>query len=249
MPASRGRALGGARGNFAAPSALRSGMKTRIAGIGALLLSAALALQGSEPLRFTVVGIDCEACAPPILRALNGVPGVKNARLDWKAGTATVDVPDGFDREKIRKALQDSGYEAVFAGETRNDLQPLAEEIRRSLDIASASEGEKIDVARTLVPGKVTVLDYWAEWCSPCHLLDARLQHLVQANPKLAVRRINVGKWDNAAAKQATKEFRAEALPYVRVYDSRGKFVGAETGGMWDRILKLVEKAQSREGA
>ena len=93
------------------------------------------------------------------------------------------------------------------------------------------------------MPGKVTILDYWAEWCSPCHLLDVRLQHLVAGNPRLAVRRVNVGKWDNAAAKQATTEFRVAALPYVRVYDAKGKFVGAETGGPWDRVVSLVEKA------
>ena len=65
----------------------------------------------------------------------------------------------------------------------------------------------------------------------------------MKANPNLAVRRVNVGKWDNPAAKQATSAFRVESLPYVRVYDARGKFIGAETGGMWDKILKLVEKA------
>ncbi len=219
--------------------------------VAALILVAAraAALAASEPLTFTVVGIDCEACAPPILRALKGVPGVRDPKLDWKAGTATVNVPDGFDREKIRVAIRDAGFEAVFSGEERHDLQPLPEDVRRTLDIASASDGEKIDVAKTIVLGKVTVLDYWAEWCNPCRLLEARLQHLVQANPRLAVRRVNVGKWDNAAAKQATSAFRVESLPYVRVYDTRGKFVGAETGGAWDRIVKLVEKAGQQSGS
>jgi len=213
------------------------------------VLAPARWLHGSESLKFTVVGIDCEACARPILKALGGVPGIQNPRLDWKAGTATADVGDGFDREKIRRALQEIGYEAVFAGEDRQDLQALPEEIRRTLDIAPASDGEKVEIARALVPGKITVLDYWAQWCSPCHLLDVRLQHLVQADPKLAVRRVDIGKWDNAAARQATAEFRVEALPYVRVYDARGKFIGDETGGRWDRILKLIEKARARERA
>ena len=166
------------------------------------MLLAASSVLASDPLKFTVVGIDCEACSPPILKALRAVPGVRNATLDWKAGMASVEVADGFDRERVRQALQEIGYEVLFAGEVRKDLQPLPEEERRTLDIASASEGGKIDVAKTLVPGKVTVLDYWAEWCSPCHLLDIRLQHLVKADPKLAVRRIYVGKWDNAAARR-----------------------------------------------
>ena len=198
--------------------------------------------------RFTVVGIDCEACAPPIVKALRGVPGVRKATLDWKAGAATLEVDAGFEPAKVKKALDAIGYEAVFAGETRKDVQPLPEEARGRLDIASASDGNRIEVAKVLVPGKVTVLDYWAEWCSPCHLLDARLQHLLAADPKLAVRRIDVGKWDNDAARQATREFRVGALPYVRVYDARGKFVDSVTGGSWDKILKAIEKARARSG-
>ena len=223
-------------------------LTTRRFGIVSLTLLLLGSVLRAAELRFTVVGIDCEACAPPILKTLQSVPGVTNAKLDWKAATATVQVPDGFDRETLRKALQEIGYEAVFDGEVRRDLSPLPEEVRRTLDIQSASEGEKIDVERVLVSGKITVLDYWAEWCSPCHLLDARLQHLVQANPDVAVRRVNIGKWDNAAAKQATREFRVEALPYVRVYDRRGKLAGSVTGGSWDKIVQLIRKAQQREG-
>jgi hypothetical protein len=42
---------------------------------------------------------------------------------------------------------------------------------------------------------------------------------------------------------QATREFRAEALPYVRVYDASGKFVGDVTGGAWDQVLSVLTKA------
>jgi copper chaperone CopZ len=210
----------------------------------ALALSAAPAT--ADSLQFTVVGIDCAACAAPIRKALNGVPGVANAAVDWKAGTATVQVSEGFDRTKIRKALDAIGYEAVFPGEQSKDLSLLAPDLVKTLDIVSYDGSKPIDVAASLAPNKITVLDYWAEWCSPCHLLEARLQHLLKENPNMAVRRVNVGKWDNAAAEQATKAFRLEALPYVRVYDARGKFVDDVTGGSWDKLLKVIDKARAR---
>lgn len=217
---------------------------------GSLVLTLAIALvamrAAASPLQFTVVGIDCAACAAPIRKALNAVPGVSNAAVDWKAGTARVDVAEGFDKTAIRQALDAIGYEAVFPGEESQGLRPLPPDVVKTLDIVSFDGSKPVDVAAVLAPGRITVLDYWAEWCSPCHLLEARLQHLLQQSPDVSVRRVNVGKWDNAAARQATKEFRLEALPYVRVYDARGKFVDAVTGGSWDQLLKVIEKARAR---
>jgi copper chaperone CopZ/thiol-disulfide isomerase/thioredoxin len=200
----------------------------------------------AETLRFTVIGIDCEACAPPIVKALKAIDGVRNVNLDWKAGVASVEIPDGFDRTKIEKALDAIGYDAVMPGENRKEFAPLPAEVVRKLDIVSFDGSKKVDLKAIAVPGKITVVDYWAEWCSPCHFLEKRLQHLLNENSNMALRRVNVGKWDNAAAKQATAEFRLEALPYVRVYDSRGKFVDQVTGGSWDQFLKVLDKARAR---
>ena len=211
----------------------------------ALLLLAVPAL-AAETLRFTVIGIDCEACAPPIVKALKQIDGVENVTLDWKKGVATVAVPDGFDRTKIKKALDGIGYDAVFPGESRSEFAALPEDVVRKLDVVSFDGAKKVDLKTIAVPGKITIVDYWAEWCSPCHFLEKRLHHLMNENPDVALRRVNVGKWDNEAARQATAEFRLEALPYVRVYDARGKFVDDVTGGSWDGLLKAFAKAKAR---
>ena len=217
-------------------------MKRLIVLILALLLStAALA---DERFTFTVVGIDCAGCAGPILKALRAIDGVKNAQLAWQKGIATVDLPPGFDKNRLRAALVDLGFEAVFPGEVRKELQPLAPEIVKTLDIAELPGTKKVQIDKVVVPGKITVLDLYAEWCGPCKVLDARMQHYMQTNSDVALRRVDIGHWDNEAAKQATREFRAEGLPYIRVYDSSGKFVADVTGGSWDQVLAAIGKAR-----
>jgi copper chaperone CopZ len=206
-----------------------------------LLLAAATA--AADTLTFKVVGIDCAACAPPIVRALASVEGVKNAKVDAKAKTATVDVPAGFDREKLRAAISNAGFEAVFPGEKPRDIEPLPAEVVKTLDITAYTNGRRVDLAKIMAPGKVTIVDFYADWCGPCNVLEARLQHLMQGRKSFALRRVNIGRWDNDAAKQAT-ELDAEALPYIRVYDANGKFVTAVTGGMWDEVLAAIAKAE-----
>jgi thiol:disulfide interchange protein len=205
-----------------------------------LLATAAFA----ETFTFTVVGMDCALCGPPIVKALQAVEGVKTAKVDWKAKSATVDVPAGFDRQKLRVALTNAGFESVFPGEQRKEILPLPAEAVKKLDIVAYTSGKRVDIAKLVVPGKVTIVDFYGEWCGPCKVLEARLQHLMQGKSNLALRRVDIGKWDNEAAKQATHDFDAAALPYVRLYDARGKFVTAVTGGMWDEMLAAIAKAE-----
>ncbi|HEX8172030.1 MAG TPA: thioredoxin domain-containing protein [Thermoanaerobaculia bacterium] len=210
-----------------------------------LLLLAALPAFAEE-LTFKVIGIDCAACAPPIVKALSAVPGVTRATVDAKKQTATVTLAAGADREKLRAAVTNAGFGAVFPGEKESGFAALPESVVRTLDITAYDGKKRVEIAKIVAPGKVTVVDFYADWCGPCRVLEARLQQLMAgAKRDLALRRVNIGRWDNAAAKQATKEFRAEALPYIRVYDAKGRFVEQVTGGMWDEVLAAIEKAEA----
>jgi copper chaperone CopZ len=203
-------------------------------------------LVAATKLTFTVVGIDCAACVGPIKKQLASIEGVKVISLDWQKGLAAVEVADGFDREQVRKALTDLGFDAVFAGETRKDIEPIDPAVLKTLDMTVDPTGAKVDLKKALAAGKVTIVDFYADWCGPCHVLETRLEKYMTAHRDVALRRVSVGKWDTPAAKQATREFRAEALPYVRVYDGSGKFVVAVTGGMWDEVLGAIDKARAK---
>lgn len=198
----------------------------------------------AETFTFTVVGMDCAACGPPIVKTLNAVDGVSGAKVDWKSKTATVELPANFDKQKIRTALTNAGFESIFPGEQRREIQPLPADVVKTLDIIEYNEGRRVDIPSLMARGKVTIVDFYGAWCGPCRVLETRLQHLMRGKSNLALRRVDIGKWDNEAARQATREFHAEALPYIRVYDAQGKFVGSVTGGMWDEVLAMIAKAE-----
>jgi copper chaperone CopZ len=203
-----------------------------------------IALLLASTLTFKVLGIDCAKCAPPVKKALASVPGVTSVRVDTKAQTATIE--GKADPEKIHEALANAGFEAELPGEHRSDFAPLSAAELAKLDIATFDGRTKVDIARSLAPGKITIVDFYADWCGPCTVLERRLQRYMAAHPNIALRRVDIGKWNNAAARQATS-FGAKALPYVRVYAPSGKFVEAVTGGMWDEMLDAIERSSNSE--
>lgn len=51
----------------------------------------------AETVTFRVLGIDCDGCAPPIVKALKAIAGVKAATVDTEVKTATIGSKWGMD--------------------------------------------------------------------------------------------------------------------------------------------------------
>ncbi len=191
---------------------------------------------------FEVDGMSCDMCASSATEALEKIRGVDNVQIDFDSKTGTIESSREIDRDEIRKALSTLGFEARFPGE--EGIQRLSEEEKAPLDIAVASRGERIRLEEHLAPGKITIFDFWAEWCGPCHLLTPKLERLVQENDDVALRTIDLLSWESDVAKQSTDQFKLPGLPYVRVYDSDGRFAGYVVGNSIEKVFALIEKAR-----
>lgn len=59
-----------------------------------------------------IEGMACGHCKAAVEKALNAIDGVK-AEANLEAKTASVEAPAGVDKEALKKAVEDAGYEVV----------------------------------------------------------------------------------------------------------------------------------------
>jgi len=89
------------------------------------------------------------------------------------------------------------------------------------------------------VPGKVTLIYFWAAWCGPCKALSPALQQMADNDHDVALRKINADE-DTAEV----QEHNITALPVVKVYNRNGGLVGSVTGADLAKIRSYVAQAK-----
>jgi copper chaperone CopZ len=195
------------------------------------------------PAEFTVAGMDCPKCSAAAQAALAKLPGVETVAVDLAGGGARLTTRAPVSRAAVARALGPLGFAAQFPDEP--EPPPLSEAERAALDMRVLSHGEPYDLKKGLAPGKITIVDFYAEWCGSCRVLGPRLERLLLGNPRLALRKIELPTWESESARQATREFGLAGLPYVRVYGPDGKLLGAVAGNQSDELQKLIRKGLS----
>ncbi len=100
--------------------------------------------------------------------------------------------------------------------------------------------GENVNVEAALVPGYVTVVDFWGEHCGACVVVGGMLAVKVAKEPRVLIRKVDVGDGFTPVA----KAYDIGALPHFNVFDKRGRLryvlVGNDTVKAADIAKALV---------
>lgn len=82
---------------------------------------------------------------------------------------------------------------------------------------------------------KVTLVDFWAEWCGSCRMLGPILDKIAEENQNINVLKVNVDELSDISA-----EYGIRNIPAVFIFKNNeqiNKFVGVKSK---EEILKLI---------
>jgi thiol-disulfide isomerase/thioredoxin len=128
------------------------------------------------------------------------------------------------------------------AKNTQDKLQaPTAAVAGRGQQVEVVSHGAQVDMAKHLVLGNVTVVDFYADWCGPCKQLSPSLEQMARTDPEIALRKIDIVNWKTAVVKQ----YNIHSVPQVNVYNRGGRLVGTVVGADVDKVKSYVAQAKT----
>lgn len=149
-------------------------------------------------------------------------PGILEAARHWKENAA-------YAAEQQAKATPPPP--PTPAPEAKPDEKALPGKGTGGGSIAVISQGGKyVDLNTILVTGKITIVEFYADWCGPCSVLGPKLEALVKNDSELCLRKIDIVNWRSEVAKQ----YQITSVPNVRVFDRNGQLQGHPTASLVD---------------
>lgn len=191
---------------------------------------------------FSMQDVDCASCGGKAVKKLKTNPNVKEVDFDYVNAELSVTYnSQNTSEEELCELASEAGFPVVPGGGKGRYLPPT--HFPDGLDVSwLAKDGQAVTAEDHLVPGKITLIDFYAPWCGPCRKLDQHLAKMLAENEDLALRKINIVDWDSPAAKAYGNEIMS--LPHVFVYNPEGERVASISGLELEAIKAAIETAR-----
>ena len=203
----------------------------------------AFAQQDKENLttfEFTIQGMTCSGCANTATQVLLKMDGVQNATVDFETKKAKVIASNKLTEEQIKKTIANTNFEALFRGDSL--LKPLSDEEKSKLDIEVIKGGNKIKIKDHLIEGKTIIFDFYADWCGPCRVFSPKVERLLLNYHFVALKKVDIVNWKSELSKQLTKKYQLPSLPFILIFDDKGKLLGRVQGNHIDKVEEIIKK-------
>jgi thioredoxin 1 len=88
--------------------------------------------------------------------------------------------------------------------------------------------------------GKITIVDFYADWCGPCRKIGPVLEQIAEGNSDIVLQKVNIDKQRDLA-----KEYNVTAIPHIIIFDKLGKEAGTVIGANEARVRQVIKQASN----
>jgi thiol-disulfide isomerase/thioredoxin len=101
--------------------------------------------------------------------------------------------------------------------------------------VQTITGGGEINIKSHLVKGRLTIFDFYADWCGPCRQLSPKLEALVHGKPsRFALKKVDIINWSSPVAEQ----FGIRSIPHLVVVNDQGETVQSGSGFQVYQVLQ-----------
>jgi prepilin-type processing-associated H-X9-DG protein len=104
------------------------------------------------------------------------------------------------------------------------------------------SHGEEVNLEDHVVAGKITIFDFYSDYCPPCGRISPKLEELAGRRDDIAVLKVDINRpgkrgidWQSPVARQ----FSLRSIPHFIIYDANGR-VMAEGREAYGRVREWL---------
>jgi thiol-disulfide isomerase/thioredoxin len=108
--------------------------------------------------------------------------------------------------------------------------------------VAAFRPGEQADIEKLAHYGKITIFDFYSEYCPPCRMISPRLEKLDRKREDIVVVKMNINRknvqgidWNSPLARQ----YDLRSIPYFIIYGPDGKLTH-EGNSATQRVAQLL---------
>ena len=150
---------------------------------------------------------------------------VRLARLDPQFVAAA----EAVDKAAVARAAADDAARAKAAAAQVEKIRIIS------------NGGQQANLPSLLAEGKITIVDFYAEWCGPCRRLSPQLEQLAKDNPDVVLLKIDIANWGTPVVEQ----FGIHSIPNVRVFGRDKQQVSNSTSDI-NQVSRNVKVALSK---